>query len=121
MLFRFYKSLGYAWKGLRYVAREERNFRVELMIALVLVAVVQFVPVSVAERATLVLSVAFVLVLEMINTVVERMMNALKPGFHPYARVVKDIMAGAVLLASLSTLIIGLWIFIPPLFRFFSV
>ncbi len=119
-MLRLYRSLGYAWKGLRYVAREERNFRVELMVAIALVAAVQVVPVSVAERAALVLSVAFVLVLEMINTVVERIMNALKPGFHPYARVVKDIMAGAVLLASLSTLIIGLSVFLPPLARFFS-
>lgn len=77
-------------------------------------------PLSGMERSLIVLSMALVLTLELANTALERVMDILKPRIHPYARVIKDVMAGAVLLATLASIAIGLVIFSPYLIAFFS-
>lgn len=78
---------------------------------------VLWLPVSRFEIMILILASVLVLVLELINTAVERVMDILKPRVHPYARVVKDVTAGAVFIASLGALILGVMIFFPYFFR----
>lgn len=72
-----------------------------------------FFPLSGLERALIILSIALVLTLELANTALERVMDILKPRIHPYARVIKDMMAGAVLLTTLAAIAIGIAIFSP--------
>lgn len=76
-----------------------------------------WLPVSRFEIMILVLAIVLVLVLELINTAVERVMDILKPRVHPYARVVKDVTAGAVFVASFGAVILGVMIFSPYFFR----
>lgn len=78
-----------------------------------------FFPLSGLERALILLSIVLVLTLELANTALERVMDILKPRIHPYARVIKDVMAGSVLLASLAALAIGIAIFLPYVANFF--
>jgi diacylglycerol kinase len=61
----------------------------------------------------LALTIVLVLSLELANTAAERIMDILKPRVHPYARVVKDAMAGAVLIASVGAVFIGICILLP--------
>ncbi|MBP7061150.1 MAG: diacylglycerol kinase [Candidatus Moranbacteria bacterium] len=63
------------------------------------------------------IDLALVLILELVNTALERVMDILKPRVHPYARVVKDVMAGAVFIASCGAFIVGVIIFTPYMFR----
>jgi undecaprenol kinase len=70
-------------------------------------------PLSGLERAVLILTIALVLSLELANTAAERVMDILKPRVHPYARVVKDAMAGAVLIAACAAVCIGMCILLP--------
>jgi diacylglycerol kinase len=65
------------------------------------------------EQGLIILAVALVLALELANTALERVMDILKPRVHPYARVIKDMMAGAVLLTSLAAIAIAIVIFLP--------
>lgn len=81
--------------------------------ALFIMALVLVVDLSVGERVVVLFVAMFVLVLELINSSVERLVDLLKPRLHEYAGDIKDLMAGAVLLASLFALLIGAVIFAP--------
>lgn len=116
---RFARSFSYAVKGIIFAFRNERNFQIELTVAVVASLLMFFLPLSSLERSLIVLSIALVLTLELANTALERVMDILKPRVHPYARVIKDLMAGAVLLATLASIAIGLVIFPPYILLFF--
>lgn len=109
----FHHSVRYALKGLARVAKEERNFRIELAAAVVVVALMFVFPLSTAERALLAVAIGSVLVLELINSVVERVIDVLKPRIHHYVEEIKDITAAAVLVASACAAAVGLLIFWP--------
>lgn len=113
------KSFAYAARGFRYALRGEQNFQLEMLAAAVAIFGMYAFDVSSGERVALVLSIAVVLSLELVNTAVERMMDMLKPRVHPYVRVIKDVMAAAVLVASLGALAIGLIIFLPRVLEWF--
>ena len=72
-----------------------------------------WLPVTSGEAAILMLTIGLVLSMELANTAIERMTDILKPRVHPYARVVKDTMAGAVLIVSVTALVVGVVIFLP--------
>ena len=114
------KSFAYAARGFRYALRGEQNFQLEMLAAAVAIFGMYVFDVSSGERVALVLSIAVVLSLELVNTAVERMMDMLKPRVHPYVRVIKDVMAAAVLVASLGALAIGLIVFLPRVLEWFG-
>lgn len=115
---RLIRSFTYAVKGILFTIRNEKNFQIEIVAGLLAVILMLFFPLSSMERSLIILSVVWVLTLELANTALERVMDILKPRVHPYARVIKDVMAGAVLLASLSAVAIGIAIFSPYLMAF---
>lgn len=65
------------------------------------------------EKIALIIIITIILILELINTILERILDILKPKLHPYAETIKDIMAGAVLISSISALVVGILIFSP--------
>jgi len=65
------------------------------------------------QKVALFLVIFSVLAVELINTILERVVDILKPRVHPYAQLIKDIMAAAVLIASLGAIVIGAIIFYP--------
>lgn len=109
----FAKSLTYAGKGILRVVKEEQSFRVQLLVAAAVAALMVFFDMSALERAFLTLAITLVLVLELINSIFERMVDALKPRIHHYVEDIKDIMAGTVLVASIGAAVIGLLILFP--------
>lgn len=115
---RLSRSFFYAIKGILFAIRNEKNFQIEVLVSILVAFAMFFFPLSGAERSLIVLSVALVLTLELANTALERVMDILKPRVHPYARVIKDVMAGAVLLATLAAIAIGLVIFFPYIVLF---
>ncbi|MFH2063121.1 MAG: diacylglycerol kinase [bacterium] len=109
----FRVSLSYAWDGLRRVFGEEQNFRVQSVVGLLVILVMFLLEVSSMEKAILTLAVAFILVLELMNSIFERVTDLLKPRVHMRVKDVKDIMAGTVLLASVAASLVGLFILGP--------
>lgn len=109
---RFMRSLRHASSGLRHAMREQ-NFQLELLAAVTAVTAAVYFRVGAWQTAVLSLVVLLVLVLEMINTIFERVIDILVPRQHPYAKVIKDMMAGAVLLACIGSVLIGIIIFLP--------
>ena len=109
-------SFRYAAQGLAYGFGSQRNFRIHVGIGAVafLLGIVLGLPAL--QLAVLVLTVAAVLVLELLNTAIEAVVDlAIGRRFHPLARIAKDCAAAAVLVAAISSLVIALLLLIPPL------
>ena len=104
------RSIRHALRGIIYAYAHERNFRIETVAAVGTGAAALILPLSSAERAAIFLVIAIIFAL---NTAFERAMDIMKPGIHPYVKVVKDLAAGAVLIVSLLSVVIGAVIFIP--------
>ncbi len=109
----FKRSLTNAFRGLSYALKRERNFQIELVIGFLVLVLILVFKVKNWEAVVLILMVAGVLVMELANTVMERIVDILKPKIHPYARVIKDITAAAVLICSFVALFVGVIIFYP--------
>lgn len=109
------RSFGNAFAGLWAVWRTQRNARIEVGISLVVIVLGLLLRVGVREWAILVLTIGLVLTAECLNTVVEAIVDLVSPNYHDLAKVAKDASAGAVLLLSIFSVIIGLLILGPPL------
>lgn len=112
---RLKKSMTYAWHGLVYAFKHECNFQIHCIVAIGVLLLAAFLDLSPIEKGILFLVIALVLGMELINTAFERVIDMLKPRVHPYARIVKDVMAGAVLMTAVMAIIIGVLIFLPHL------
>ncbi|PIR78109.1 MAG: hypothetical protein COU28_03390 [Candidatus Magasanikbacteria bacterium CG10_big_fil_rev_8_21_14_0_10_36_16] len=111
------KSFIYAMKGLVYTFKREQNFRLEVVIAVVVIFAMFFLGLRSSEKIIVLLLITFILTLEMFNTIIERFLDLLKPRLDSQVKLLKDIMAGVVFLASLGALVIGAMIFYPYLFE----
>ncbi len=109
----FLDSLKNAWRGLVLAIRSERSFRIQSVVGFLVIVAVFVIPFKSWERALLLLATASVLVLELINSMVERLVDLVRPRLHAYVRDVKDLMAAAVLLASVFAAALGLLILLP--------
>lgn len=111
------ESFRFAFSGLWYALRTQRNTRIHLIIAAAVVVMGVWLQLSHVRWAILALTIGFVLVSEMLNTVAETLVDLISPGYHPLAKVVKDATAGAVLLAAIVSVVVGLLVLGPPLWE----
>jgi len=110
---RLFRSFRYAVKGFLAVLREEQSFQIQLVVGFFIIVLIFIFEVKVWETVALLLMVTMVLVLEMINSIFERIVDVLKPRLNIYIEEIKDIMAATVLLASAVSAIVGIIIFWP--------
>jgi diacylglycerol kinase (ATP) len=108
MFQRLKNSFRYALRGLRYIWQTEQSFRIQALVALVLIFALLVLNFSYVEDAAIILAIILVLVLETVNTIVEKILDALKPGQDNLVGKIKDMMAAAVLVGSSGALVIGL-------------
>lgn len=116
---RLYKSFIYALRGLFKVFHEEQNLRIQALIAVLVIALAGVFKIKPVEWCLLLLAIFTVILMEIVNSAVERITDVLKPRLNGYVKEIKDIMAAAVMTASLLALIIGLIILGPYLIDFF--
>jgi diacylglycerol kinase len=114
---RLIKSFSYACKGLYKVFREEQNLRVQSFAALIVLIFGFIFRISHIEWLILIFAIALVILMEVVNSALERVTDVLKPRIDSYVKEIKDIMAAAVMLASITAVIIGALVFLPHLFR----
>jgi diacylglycerol kinase (ATP) len=105
------ESFNFAIEGVIHVLRTQRNMRLHFAAAVVVIVVAVAVGVSKIELSVLLISIAFVLVAEMINTAIEGAIDAATTSFDPMAKLAKDIAAGAVLIASVNAVAVGYLVF----------
>jgi diacylglycerol kinase (ATP) len=105
------ESFNYAFEGIIHVLRTQRNMRIHFLIALGVLIAGFAVGVTKLELIALLLSIAFVLIAEMINTAVEATIDVATTSFDPMAKLAKDIAAGAVLIAAATAVAVGYVVF----------
>jgi len=110
-------STEHALRGVRVVWRTENSFRLQVIGGVLVVFLAFAFPIEAWEQVVVLLLVSMVLVMELINSVLERLVDSFRSRVHPVVKDIKDIMAAAVFLASLFAAMIGLIIFIPYFLR----
>ena len=109
-------SLRYAIQGLIYGFSSQRNFRIHLFLGAITFILGVWLQLSAIHKAILLLTIASVLVLELINTSIEAVVDlSIGRHYHPLAGIAKDCAAGAVLVASLTSILIALLLLLPAL------
>ena len=108
-----FRSFKYALRGIKQVFKTEQSFKLQSLLGLLVILVAFLLPLETWEQVVLIMFVGFVLILELINSVFERLVDSFRSRVHPMVREIKDIMAATVLLASVFATIVGLIILIP--------
>jgi diacylglycerol kinase (ATP) len=108
-------AFGHAFRGWGYVLKTQHNAWIHSLFATVVVLVGLWVGLQAIDWAVIVLTIAMVFTAEFINTAIEAVVDLASPVHHPLAKVGKDVGAGAVLVAALAGIVIGLLIIGPPL------
>lgn len=110
------RSFRFALRGIWYALKKEQNLRIELVIAVGVIVAMFAVKTSTMEKVALLMLIIAVLVLEIFNTIIERIVDMASPRLHPLAETIKNMTAGTVLITSLFAVIIAIIIFYPHIF-----
>jgi diacylglycerol kinase (ATP) len=105
------ESFNFAVEGIIHVVRTQRNMRIHLLAAVVVLVAAIWVGVSKLELIALLLAIAFVFITEMINSALEQAIDVATTSFDPLAKLAKDVAAGAVLIATVNAIAIGYLVF----------
>jgi diacylglycerol kinase (ATP) len=108
---RFLLSFSFAWKGIKTAWSGQINMRIHVIAAVLVIGAAAYFKVTVGEWVAIVVVIALVVVSELVNTAIEGVVDLVSPERNPLAGKIKDIAAGAVLVAAAAASIVGLLIF----------
>jgi diacylglycerol kinase (ATP) len=109
-------SFRYAWAGVRYAFITQRNFRIHTAIATVAISLGLYLKATAVEMSILALTCALVMVLELLNTALESIVDlAVGQSYHELAKIAKDCAAGAVLISAIASVLVASFILLPLL------
>lgn len=107
-------------QGIKHFFAHERNGKIQTVIGITVIVLGITTSISSFQWLLVLFCIGLVISLEMINSAIEKYCDLVTTDFHPGIKIIKDVAAGAVLVASIFSLIIGLIIFIPALVHFFK-
>ena len=108
-------AFGHAFRGWGHVLRTQHNAWIHSIVAITVFILGLWLRLSLSDWAVLILTIATVFSAEFVNTAIEAVVDLASPDKHPLAKIGKDVGAGAVLVAALAAILIGLLILGPPL------
>jgi diacylglycerol kinase (ATP) len=111
------KSFRFAFEGLRAAIARGRNFRIQIAAGLMACILGVILRLSSSEWLDLVIIIALVLILELVNTSIEALVDLVSPEIREKAKLAKDAAAAAVLVTSIGSIIIGILLFLPKLLQ----
>lgn len=111
------RSFHYAFHGWRYVLRNERNSWIHAAFTVLVILLSAWLHLPTRDWAVLLLAIGMVWAAEFFNTAIENVVDLASPEAHPLAKASKDVSAAAVLIAALTSILIGLLILGPPLWE----
>jgi len=106
----------YAFNGLKILVKEEHNARIHLFVACCVLIAGALLKISTREWIAVIFCIGWVIALELINSAIENMADFLTKEKNESIKKIKDLSAGAVLIAAIASAIIGLIIFLPKIF-----
>jgi diacylglycerol kinase len=113
----FFQSFGFAIKGIATALRTERNFKIQFAIGLLVITAGLYYNITSNEWYAVLITIALVLGLELMNSAMENMVNLVTKEHNPLAGKIKDFAAGAVLVVSIISAVIGILIFWKYIFN----
>lgn len=113
----FWRSLNQAWRGFVYAWKTEGHIQFHIIAGAVVLGAAWWFKLSRIEWLLLVYAIGAVIATEVINTAVELVVDLVQPNFHPLAGMAKDVAAGAVLVAAIQAVFIGVGIFWGPVWN----
>lgn len=111
----FIKGVNYCLEGIATTFKNERNFRIEVFFGICAVICSFVLNISILEWVIIVFMITLVLVLELINTAFESMVDLYTQEYNKIAKTTKDVIAGAVLVTCMFSLVIAFLIFFPKI------
>lgn len=113
-----WRSFAYAWAGIWYALCTQRNMRLHLAAAILVLLLGWWLELERWEWLTVALAVALMFFAELVNTAIESVVNLSTQGrYHPQAKIAKDVAAGAALVAAAFALLVGLMVLGPALWE----
>ena len=106
-----YKSFAHAFRGLFLMIKTERNFQLELLALLVNLILIWVLKLSATDAVLILMLCGMVLVAEILNTCIEKICDFICPNFDPRIGKIKDMAAGAVILAAIFSVVAGILIY----------
>lgn len=107
----FYCALKKSISGIKYVFKNERNFKIQLIFAVLVIVFSIIFKISIIKLTIFILCIGFVLFAEFLNTVIENMMDLYTQEYNEKVKNIKDIASGMVLITAITSAIIGTIIF----------
>lgn len=111
------KSFTFAFEGIWAEFKKGKNFRIQVLLGAIAVILGFVLKISTQEWFSLILVIASVLILELINTAIESMVDMISPEIQEKAKIAKDVSAGAVLVSSIAAAFVGAILFLPKIFK----
>ena len=109
------RSFGFAFSGLRYVLKTQKNAWIHFVISLAVILLGIWLGISAPSWAIIFLTMGLVWTAECLNTAVESILDLVSPQHNPIAKIGKDVAAAAVLVSAISAVMVGICIFGPSL------
>ena len=114
---KLFDSFGYAFRGMFFLLKEERNMRIHVFAILVVTVAGIFLGLTAVEWSVIALCIGSVISAEMMNTAIELLVDLVSPEFNKKAGEIKDIAAGAVLLTAIIATVVAIYIFGNKIFN----
>ncbi|SKC79570.1 diacylglycerol kinase [Maledivibacter halophilus] len=112
---KIFDSFNYAFEGIIYTLRTQRNMRIHFIIAILVLFFSIFFDLSKMETIAVFITISLVIVTEMINTSIEATIDLITDKYHELAKIAKNVAAGAVLISAVNSIIVGYIVFFDKL------
>ncbi|AST92614.1 diacylglycerol kinase [Sutcliffiella cohnii] len=107
------KSFFFALEGFMYVLKNERNIKIHIIIAIFMILLSLYLNISKIEWVVLFLIIGGMVVIEIINTAIENVVDLVTEEFHPLAKIAKDVAASAALVFAVVAVVVGIILYLP--------
>ncbi len=104
-------SFNAAIEGIIYTIKTQKNMRLHFLAAILIILISIFLQLEKIELLVVCMAVTLVLICEMFNTAIEKIIDLITSDFHPLARIIKDVAAGCVLISAIFAVIVGYLVF----------
>ncbi len=109
-----------AWAGIRYSVKTQRNIRIHLSVAFIALVLSWLLEIGKVDFLFVIIAISLVFATEMVNTAVEKTVDLFMSTYHPLAKIAKNVAAGAVFVAAVNAVIIGIAVLGIPLLKLFK-
>lgn len=117
---KFLTGFWFAYEGLRYAFKTQVNFRFHALVSLLVMGMGFLLDVNKTEWLFILLCIGFVVSAELFNTSLEKLTDLVTTQMHPLAKAAKDCAAAGVLIAAITSAVVGIFIFLPYIIDLFA-